>query len=271
MKIINLICAGFTGAALSSFGDPVFFEHFDLYPDGNLAGTTQNEIGQGPWAQTGTTATTPIQVASGRAQLGTSGQDVYAAFGAPVDNPDGTSLFVGLSIDVISAQAAGDYFFHLSNPAGTTTSFYDRLFARSSGIGFQFGFLDTSGTGSTITWGTTELSLSTDYRVVLAQNFVAGTANDTFSLYVDPTDLTIEANNTPYLTHTWTSTTVAETATYAAANFRQGSAANAPEVFVDNLVISKSFAEASPVPEPHIVTLLGGFALLAWTFVRRRK
>jgi hypothetical protein len=247
---------------LSSSGAVVFSENFDTYSNGPLTN-------QGSWLATANVAG-PIQVSSGRAQLATSGQDAYAAFSAPLANADGTSLFYGLTVYILSAQVTGDYFFHLSNPAGTTSLFYDRLFARSSGGGFQFGFVDTSGTGSTITWGSAVLSLTTDYRVVVAQNFVAGAFNDTLSLYVNPTDTLVEGNNTAYLTHTWTATTSAETATYAAANLRQGTAANAPGVLVDDILISKTFSEVSAVPEPSAALLLvAGGAWAIW--LRRRR
>jgi hypothetical protein len=269
MKKYLLACACVFSGVSASFGALDFSEDFNSYVNGNLAGTTQNELGQGPWAQNNVSSTTPIQVSNGRAQLGTSGQDVYAAFSSPVANADGTSFYYALTLNVISAQAAGDYFFHVSNPAGSTTSFYERLFARSSGAGFQLGFVDTS-TGSTITWGSAELSLSTDYRIVVGQNFIAGGNNDTFALYVNPTDPTTEANNTAYLTHTWTSTS-AETATYAAVNLRQGSAANAAAVLVDDILVSKTFADVTAVPEPSsfAIAALGGFAFLG--YLRRRK
>jgi hypothetical protein len=250
------------GAVSAINGAPVFSEDFNNYANGNLSG-------QGPWLPTAA-ATTPMQVSNGRAQLGTSGQDEYAAFGAAVVNADGTSFYYGLTLNVISAQANGDYFFHVSNPAGTTSFFYDRLFARSSGTGFQIGFLDTSGTGSTTTWGTTELLLNTDYRIVVAQNFVAGPVNDTFSVYVNPTDDAVEANNTAYLMHTWTSPN-AETDTYAAVNLRQGGSANAAAVFVDDILVSKTFSDVTVVPEPSSLGLaaLGAAAFVA--YLRRRR
>lgn len=246
----------------TSFGAAAFSEDFNSYANGNISG-------QGPWTATASAAT-PMQVANGRAQLGTSGQDEYAAFGAAVVNADGTSFYYGLTLNVISAQAAGDYFFHVSNPAGTTSLFYERLFARSSGAGFQLGFLDTSGTGSLTTWGTTELSLNTDYRIVVGQNFIAGPVNNTFAVYVNPSDLTIEANNTAYLTHTWTSVN-AETDTIAAVNLRQGGAANSAAVLVDDILISKTFSDVTAVPEPSSIALavLGGLALLGC--LKRRK
>ncbi len=258
----TLACVGVLGCATSSFAQLSFSEHFNSYVNGPLTN-------QGPWLATAN-ALGPIQVSSGRAQLATSGQDAYAPFSSAVVNADGTSFFFGFTVNVISAQAGGDYFIHTSNPAGTTTSFYERVFARSSGGGFQFGLVDTSGTGSTITYGSTVLSLSTDYRVVVAQNFVAGGNNDTFSLYVNPTDLSVEGNNTPYLTHTWTSAT-AETGTYAAVNLRQGAAGSAAAVSVDDILVSKTFADVTAIPEPSSVILVtvGGLVLLAR--IRRRQ
>jgi hypothetical protein len=257
-KIILLL--GVLGVVSTGSAAVIFSENFDSYVNGNLTN-------QGPWLATANAAG-PIQVSSGRAQLATSGQDAYAPFSSAVNNLDGTSFFSGLTLNVTSAQANGDYFFHLSNPAGTTSAFYSRLFARSTVGGFQLGLLDTSGTGSTTTWGTTVLSLATDYRVVVAQNFIAGSGNDTFAVYVNPVDLITEGNNSPYLTHTWTSAT-AETAIYAAVNLRQGSSANAAAVFVDDILISKTFSDVAAVPEPTALAILGlgGMALL----LRRRS
>ena len=264
----NCILVGFgIFCVVSSSSAAAFFtENFNSYADGSAL------TNQGPWLATAA-AVNPITNSVGRAHLNTSGQDAYAAFGAPVDaTVSGTSLYAGLTLNVVSAQAAGDYFFHLSNPAGTTTSFYERLFVRSSAGGFQLGLVDTSGTGSTITYGTGEFSLSTDYRIVVALNFVAGANNDTFAVYVDPTDPSIEGNNTAYLTHTWTSATVEPTA-YAAVNLRQGSAANAAEVLVDDIAVSQTFSDVTvaQVPEPSSMALaaLGSLAMLC--SLRRRK
>jgi len=263
MKNCILVGLGIFGCISSSFGAAVFSENFNSYSDGPLTN-------QGPWLATANAAI-PITVASGRANLLT-GQDAYAAFGAPVTATDGTSLYSGLTLNVASATGGGDYFFHLSNPAGTTSSFYERLFVRSSTGGFQLGLVDTSGTGSLTTWGVTEFSLNTDYRVVVALNFIAGLNNDTFAVYVDPTDPSVEGNNTAYLTHTWTSVTLEPTA-YAAVNLRQGGATTAPGVLVDDIVLGTAFSDVTQVqvPEPSsmALTVLGTLALLG--SLKRRK
>jgi len=50
---------------------PLFSDNFN-YIDGNL-------VGQGPWLQNGTSIVAPIQVLSGRAIIGPTGQDVNAS------------------------------------------------------------------------------------------------------------------------------------------------------------------------------------------------
>jgi trimeric autotransporter adhesin len=264
MKKILFCTCGLMLATLGSRGTPLFSDNFN-YNDGNL-------VGQGPWLQNGASATTPIQVSAGRAIIGSSGQDVNAALSSPFSLVDGTSFYIGATINVSAASATGDYFLHWS-PAVSSTIFISRIEARSSGSGFQLGYVETSGTGATLTWGTQVLNFNQDYRMVLGYNVVAGTVNDTANLYVDPTDSSVEGNNTPYLTDTWGSVS-AEVNTFGAINLRQGNAANAPTLSIDDLGVATTFTEAAvftPIPEPSTVSLLGAFGLLAWHIVRRRK
>jgi hypothetical protein len=253
-RVLAAVAAAAALTASAAQAAPVLSDGFDTYANGNLAG-------QGGWTATASAAT-PIQVAGGAdkvASLGPSGQDDYKAFTAPVANSAGTSLYTGADIHVTAAQSGssqlGDYFLHLSNPAGTTSGFFQRLYARSVTGGYQLGLVDTSGTGSTITFGTDVLELDETYRVVLSWDFVDGANNDAFQVYVDPTGAT-EAVNTPYLTHAWTSAT-AEPTQLAAANLRQGGGSFAPTATVDDLVVSTNFAEAVAVPEPAGLALAG--------------
>ncbi|MFZ4683452.1 MAG: PEP-CTERM sorting domain-containing protein, partial [Terrimicrobiaceae bacterium] len=228
-------------------------------PNGNL-------VGQGSWVQTGTTATNPIQVTSSAAIVNNSGQDVYKAFSGTVPATAATSIYSVLDVTVTAAAAGGDYFAHLSDPVGTTSNFYQRLFIQSATGGFRFGILETSGAGGTTDYGTTVLSFNTPYRVVVAWNFVAGALNDTQTIYIDPTDA-IPANNTVYATTTWTTST-AEPAQLTAANLRQSSASYGANV--DLFRVTDDFSLAV-VPEPSTCLLLGvglGFTLLR---LRRRQ
>lgn len=263
-----LCCGGLLITTLGVQATPLFSDDFNTYNTGNL-------VGQGTWAQTGSSATSPIQVSSGKVVLGTSGQDAYSPLpGGPITLADGENFYIGLTLNVATAQAGGDYFLHWSPTVGNTSTFIDRLFVKSTTGGYLLGWMETSGTGVVPSYGSTVLSFATDYRVVVAYHDVAGTLNDTGSVYVNPfTDLNVEINNTPYVTKNWTSPT-AETETIAALNFRQGSAGSAAGVSIDNLNASKLFTDVStytPIPEPASLSLLGGFGLLAWWSTRRRK
>jgi hypothetical protein len=247
--------------------DIFFQDNFDN--NGALLGLSPN-VG-GVWTITGTSVVNPLTVTGNSLGILTTGQDAWGALTGVVPATAGNSLFTGVDINVSAAQATGDYFLHLSDPAGTTTNFYQRLFVRSSGAGFQLGLQSNSGTGTLITYGSTVLNLGQNYRVVTSWDFVSGLANDVFNIYVDPTDAT-PGNNTPYLAgYTWTGN--AEPLQLAAANFRQGTAANAPTLLADRLVVSNVFADAAlltVIPEP-----AAGFALIALAgmagLARRRR
>lgn len=246
---------------------PVFSDTFS-FPDGAL-------LGQGGWTITGTSVVNPIQVSSGQVPLTTNGQDAYSALpGGITTLADGENFYIGLSLNVSAAQATGDYFLHFTPTVGNTSLFFDRLFVKSSGSGYVLGWVETSGTGGTPVYGTTELSFNAPYRVVMAYHNVAGALNDTGALYVNPfSDLAVELNNTAYVTKNWT-TVSPENENIAALNLRQGTAGNAPTLTLDDLNASKTFSEVTtftPVPEPTSLSLMGGFALLASAVLRRRK
>ena len=246
----------------------VFNDDFNSYVNGNLAGLTANAVGQGTWAQTSTSAATPVQVNNGTVVLGTSGQDVYAPLTSPISITDGSTFYIGATVDLTAAQAIGDYFLHWTPIVGSSTIFPERLFVKSSGAGFVFGYDASS--GGTVNYSSTVLNFNTSYRIVLAYTGVNGALNDTFALYVNPTDTSVEGNNTAYLTSGYVGTG-AESTTVAGINLRQGTAANAPSVILDNLTVATLFNEAAPVPEPSSVALfvMGGFAGLV--ALRRKR
>ncbi|MGB7159020.1 MAG: PEP-CTERM sorting domain-containing protein [Tepidisphaeraceae bacterium] len=228
----------------------VLSDNFDSYTNGNLSS-------QGGWTATAVPVTpNAMQVAGATdkfVQLNTiGGQDEYKAFTSVVAHTDGNSILTSFTANIASAAVAGDYFAHLSSPLATTSLFFQRVFARSSGAGFQLGLLDTSGTGSAITWGSTELTFGTEYDVDVTWNFVAGAVNDTFALTV---------NNAAYLTHAWTSVN-GEPATIEAANLRQGGATTSASVQFDDYVITEV------VPEP---TSLAALGLGAMGLLHRRR
>jgi len=234
------------------------------YVNGALAGTaaTANSEGQNGWKQTSTANATPIQITSGAAIIGTSGQDIYHAFDSTASATAGTTLFVGASLKVTAAQSGGDYFLNLSDPAGTTSNFYGRLSAKSSGAGFVLGI---SGGSTTFTYGTTVLNLNQTYNVVYAWDFVTGLLNDTFAVYVDPNS-TNRASLTAYLSATWNTGT--EPTSLTSINLRQGSSGSAPSVSVYSLAASNNLAAFTFIPAPGAVALIG---LAGMVGSRRRR
>jgi hypothetical protein len=220
------------------------------YSDGGL-------IGQDSWAITGTSVVSPIAVANtatnGNVTLTTTGQDVNRVF-----TPAATSGSVYLSADItVSAAGTGDYFIHLGD--GTTTDFYDRTYIKASGTGFVMALGTSSGTA---VYGTTVLAFNTTYHFVDEYDFVSGLANDTASLYINPTDPIFGGDNL-YVAGTTTGT---DATSISSVNLRQGTTGAAPNVTIDNITVAVPDA---PVPEPAslAVLTLGAAALLA----KRRK
>ena len=261
-KSVVFLTAALALLSSQSFATPVLSDNFNSYPNGNLTnGTT--------WFQTGAPGATPVQVNGGVVTIGSSGQDVYSPFSSPVTLADGQSLYFGLTLNVSAAQATGDYFLHFTPNAGNGSLFYDRAFVQSTSGGYLLGLQGTSGTGATVTYGTQVLSFGTSYNFVLAYNYFSATTNSAIdSIYINPTDPAV-ANNTAYLTAAWQGN--ADTNQIGAVNFRQGSAGSAPTLTVDNLVVSQTFGDTVPAPEPSTIALaaMGGAACLA-AFRRRR-
>ena len=262
LSVLGVALLSLSGVS-SSFGAPVLSEDFNSYSLGNLNG-------QGGWTAISGAGANAIQVVSpGRADLPAgTGEDDSKAFTSSLGfMADGTSFYYGLTINMTTAQT-GEYFASVS--AGTSTSlFYNRLFAKATTGGFLLGIMETSGTGSVTNYGSTVLSLGTDYRVVVAQHIIAGPLNDTLAIYVDPTDV-IELNNTAYVTKSWT-TANSETNSYGQFNLRQGVSGAGPAVVVDDIVVGQDFSEVAMIPEPSTMLLVGLGLVGLWTSRRRRS
>ena len=221
------------------------------YVDGNL-------VGQNGWTQTATASNNPIQYFSGKVVVGSTGQDVWKSLTTQITKANVSTVYTRIDMSVVNAQANGDYFFSLSDPAGSSSNFYQRLFVRASGSGFNLGLQSTSGTGSLTVWGSSVYNLNELLSVVIAWDMVGGALNDTFSLYVNPltNDRTLL---TAEITSNWNSTTGAEPAlTISALNLRQGSTTTAPTTYVEELWVGDSLADVgiTTIPEPSASSLI---------------
>ena len=221
------------------------------YVDGNL-------VGQNGWTQTATASNNPIQYFSGKVVVGSTGQDVWKSLTTQITKANVSTVYTRIDMSVVNAQANGDYFFNLSDPAGTSSNFYQRLFVRASGSGFNLGLQSISGTGSLTVWGSSVYNLNELLSVVIAWDIVSGALNDTFNLYVNP--LTNDrALLTSEITSNWNSTTGAEPAlTISAINLRQGSATTAPTTYVEELWVGDSLTDVgiTTIPEPSSWSLI---------------
>lgn len=269
--ILTLVVAiaASSAAVKAQTATTVFSNNFGTgYTDGDLigpVGTAANTVGQDGWAQTGTfTGGNPITISSGQAVLpsGSTGQDAWKAFDTIVDaTTSGGYLITTINFSLTNVPSAtGDYFFHLSSPAGTTSAFFQRLFARSATGGFQLGVSGGSAAAGA-GFGSTVLSLNTSYEAVIKWDFVSGTLNDLLTLYIDPTD-PILTNNAVYASTNFLTT---EPTTVAAANLRIGGSTATPGVLIDSI-------EVSVVPEPSTYAMLAlGAAGLGAHLIRRRR
>lgn len=254
ITLLALGLAATFAATIAAAAPPIFQEDFS-YAIGSLL------AGQGGWSAhsgAGTNAQT-INVAGGLSYpgypssgignlLGTlaaSGEDNNHTF---VGQTSG-SLYAALMVNVVSAQAAGDYFFHFFDSAITTNNFYGRVFVKSSGAGYVYGLQFKSNTGATCTsYSGTVRSFGSTHLVVVKYTFNAGATNDQVALFVDPAISCTEPSPEVTITNTsvpCTGVNVDVDATNLdGVAIRQGSATNAATEQVDGIRVAANWGDA---------------------------
>jgi hypothetical protein len=189
----------------------------------------------------------------GKATFTTTGQDVNRAWATPVTS--GT-LYVSFLVNITSAQATGDYFFHTGpNPIGTT--FNNRVFARLSGGNLQFGI--QKGSATPATYGTTNFSTGTTYLIVVKYQFnSATTSDDVSSIFVFSTNAPATEPGTPEASNS----AGTDPTSFQTIAIRQGTAANAPAGEIDYIRVGTTWAEVTSAATPTITVTpatLSGF------------
>jgi hypothetical protein len=228
------------------------YEPFN-YPAGDpLVGKT---INGGTWTQTGANASSPVTIqASSLTYAGlpaSQGGSIQLINGSGAQDPGldittqtAGSVYASFILNVTNAGsvASGDYIFQFSSAGTGATDYHARLFVQPGStadnfkLGLRFYSSDTILTSE-------DYPVNTPVLVVVAYNINASTADDTASLWVNPT---LGQTSAPTAIGT-TAAGVADLANgVARVNFRQGTASTAQVVLVDELRVSTSWADVTP-------------------------
>ncbi len=250
---------------------PVWEENFD-YGSCDIVDISTNSEFMSSWAfqsngtdplKYNTTGLTYLGYAS--SGIGGSGQYEGGAdddFRREISGSTGISsgaLYASFMLNVVGAGAA-DYFLSFmdnnSNP-----SFYGLVQMRSSGLGYQLGIRKS--TTGTIVWNTPVLSFNSTYLIVVKNEFVSGSVNDVFKMWIIPNGVpgTEALAGTPTLTAVTADTDPNTSIRYFA--IRQTGKENA---FVDGIRVATSweslFCGTAPIAKTYTWT---GASSSAWS------
>ncbi|MBU6402865.1 MAG: hypothetical protein KGS61_21300 [Verrucomicrobia bacterium] len=219
----------------AAYADLLLDETFS-YPDGPLVGA-----GGSPWLHHSGSVTGEVDVVANRLFLTqTEAEDVHAPLaGAPYSLSHPATLYAGFSVNFRSLPTrAGTYFAHFKDAA---SGFRGRVFAGTNNAAagcFRLAVANAATDPTLAAELPTDLSLNTDYRVVLRYDV----ANGASVLWLNPaseSEVPVVAGDTP------------GTNSIFSFAFRQSlsSGSGMGELFVANLRVATTFAEVLP-PAP---------------------
>jgi hypothetical protein len=220
--------------------------------------------------------TTPLSVDGSKAVIdqgdATSGKaDLNTPFaGALTFDPTTSSgsLYYGLTVNFSSLpNSVGSYFAHLKSST-VANEFYGRLGASTEGAGagsFRLAISSESWSAATTTESPTDLSLDTDYRVVVKYDM----STDRATMWVDPAN---EGSTSVVSTDPPSYATGSLIGQFALRQGTSGTPAGFPGILtVDDVLVGTSFAAvATPVPEPEDWAAIAGAGLIGFALWRRR-
>jgi len=169
---------------------PLLYDDFTGLNVANLAGQSSwTKGGTGPDPSVAnTSALTYIGYNGGGGeyvQLPTPSSTASRVYKGFTSGALGTNTFYYSALIRLSATTAtGEYFMSLGDPT-TGTTYFARLFAKSSGSGFVLGVSKLANV-ATASFGSTVLNLNQTYLVVVRYTGVTGTNNDLCYLWVNP-------------------------------------------------------------------------------------
>ncbi len=235
-----LVATLFTSILASTSGAQLLLnENFSYTPGTNL---TANG-----WVAHNAGGTNPIPVANfGLAYPGYPSSGIGFAAGplAPSGEDDNRTfaqqttgtVYLAALVAMNGAQAAGDYFLHLAS-APVSTSFFGRVFARSSGTGYQLGLGFTT---ETPVYGATVYPFGQPQLVVVKYTFLAGLNNDQVALFVNPTPNATE----PPPTLATSNPVAVDASNLGGVALRQGSASASASPVVDGIRVGRTWGDA---------------------------
>jgi len=161
--------------------------------------TAADLVSQNGWATYGTSATSPIQVASSGVALASvaSAQGAYKQYTPYQFAESGATVLIRVDINVTAASATGADFFLVTREidnSGTSTQgqptgkSYFRTYLKASGPGFVLGW-NPHGDSATPTppiYDTTVLNFNQTYKILIRCDSFTGRSNDKSYLCVDP-------------------------------------------------------------------------------------
>ncbi len=167
----------------------------------------------------------------------TSGEDVNRAFNSDTIG----TYYASFMVNIDSAKATGDYFFHLG-VANTTSLFYGRVYVRKAmNDNLAFGLSKSSINVTTQPVYTDSIySTGTTYLIVVSYEFSVGANNDTVKLWVNPVLNGIEP--TPDLVH---SQAISDAVNLGMFALRQGSSFNAAGLILGGLRVANTWVPES--------------------------
>ncbi|MDY0083483.1 MAG: hypothetical protein RBR74_09905, partial [Ignavibacteriaceae bacterium] len=187
--------------------------------------------------------------------LKTSGQDANRSFAGITEN----SIYASFMVNVASAQANGDYFFHFG-PEKTTSLFYARLFIRKNASdSLAFGIAKIA--NASVIYTPFDYALNTTYLIVVKYTFNDGTLDDDeVSLWINP----VLNGTEPPANLTLIESGSNDALSLGMFALRQGSASNAANLSFGGLRVATTWVPASGVNTfPLSVNVLNGWNMVS--------